>query len=381
MTDEDKTEASLGKLDAKAVQAETSLHEKAKAIGFKPSEIAELKRLYPDLKMTVMNLFLLIMPALLVSGCVSTVLDVDTKANQPIPIKLAREMSTKSMLPRDPILVRIFKQESELEIWKRNKSGKMALLKTYPMCRWSGKLGPKKKNGDRQAPEGIYHVSADMLNPRSKYHLSFNLGYPNKLEAALGYTGEALMVHGACSSSGCFAITDEGVGEVYAVAREALKGEQSSFQVQAFPFRMTPENMAKNREDPNYRFWEDLKVAYDFFDIRRQRPKVSYCDERYVFESSLPASADPLAACPPIMIADPLVLAKTKADQEKIASLLQTGEVVTAYSYSDGGMHPAFRQQLKRTGAKTLADRTSFTSVPISRPKSALSDPYLPSAR
>jgi murein L,D-transpeptidase YafK len=379
MTDEQESEVCLGTVDTEAVQSKANLVEKAKKIGFKSAEIDELKRLYPDLKRTTSNLFLLILPAFLATGCVLTTLDVDTRGKQPIPSKLVREMESKSMSPSDPILVRIFKQESELEVWKRDKSGKMALLKTYPMCRWSGKLGPKKKTGDRQAPEGIYHVSASMLNPKSKYHLSFNLGYPNRLESALGYTGDALMVHGACSSSGCFAITDEAVGEVYAVAREALKGEQNSFQVQSFPFRMTPENMAKNSSDPNYRFWQDIKVAYDFFEIKKRQPSVSYCGGRYVFETGPLSSANPLAVCPAIGISDPQVLAKLIEDDEKINTLLRTGEVTIAYQYSDGGMHPAFRRQLKLTGAKTLAKRTSFSAVPISRPNAALSDPYSPS--
>ena len=185
--------------------------------------------------------------ALLAAGCVSTVLDVDSKAIQPIPAKLVGEMSRKAMSPSSPILVRIFKEESELELWKGDRSGRYALLKTYPMCRWSGKLGPKTRNGDRQAPEGFYHVSASMLNPNSQYYLSFNLGYPNKLELALGYSGEALMVHGACSSSGCFALTDQGVAEIYAVAREALKGGQSSFQS---PGVSLPNDAAEHGKEP-----------------------------------------------------------------------------------------------------------------------------------
>ena len=223
--------------------------------------------------------------AIMLSGCVSSVLSVDNKATQPIPAALLAEMSKKSMSPSAPILVRIFKQESELEIWKQDRSGRYALLKTYPMCRWSGKLGPKTTSGDRQAPEGFYHVSAGMLNPNSQYYLSFNLGYPNRLEAALGYSGDALMVHGACSSSGCYALTDEGVSEIYAVAREALRGGQGAFQVQAFPFRMTPQNMAKHRDDPNFAFWSDLKRGYDMFEVTRSQPKVSHCGRRYVFDT------------------------------------------------------------------------------------------------
>ncbi|MBE7183045.1 MAG: murein L,D-transpeptidase [Methylobacterium mesophilicum] len=314
------------------------------------------------------------------SGCVSSVLSVDSKSIQPIPAKLVSQMRAKGMTPSSPILVRIFKQESELEIWKQNAQGRYALLKTYPMCRWSGKLGPKKENGDRQAPEGVYHVSSGMLNPKSQYYLSFNLGYPNKLESALGYSGEALMVHGACSSSGCFALTDEGVGEIYAVAREALKGGQQSFQVQAFPFRMTPENMARNRSDPNFAFWQDLKKGYDSFEVTRRQPKVSYCGRRYVFDTQWSGGepADPLGACPPAVGGpDPLVAARIQKDQlafERLATATDT--TTAAYAYSDGGMHESFRKLLKRDGEKKLSNRTSLTSVPISRPSAALADPY-----
>lgn len=317
--------------------------------------------------------------ALFLSACVSTVLEVDGKATQPIPAKLVAEMSRKSMTPSAPILVRIFKQESELEIWKRDRSGKFALLKTYPMCRWSGKLGPKKENGDRQAPEGFYHVSAGMLNPTSQYYLSFNLGYPNKLEAALGYTGEALMVHGACSSSGCYALTDEGVGEIYAVAREALKGGQGSFQVQAFPFRMTPQNMAKNRNDPNFAFWSDLKQGYDIFQVSRRQPKVSYCEGRYVFDREFDGGEprDVLAACPlALNEADPLIASRTRSDRLAMESLLSGGNALSAHAYADGGMHPSFRKLLERGGQAALSKQTSLTSVPISRPEAALADPH-----
>lgn len=321
------------------------------------------------------------MLALFLSACVSTVLDVDGKATRPIPAALVAEMSRKSMSPSAPILVRIFKQESELEVWKGDRSGKFALLKTYPMCRWSGKLGPKKQNGDRQAPEGFYHVSAAMLNPNSQYYLSFNLGYPNKLEAALGYTGEALMVHGACSSSGCYALTDEGVSEIYSVAREALKGGQGSFQVQAFPFRMTAKNMAKNRSDSNFAFWSDLKHGYDIFEVTRRQPKVSYCEGRYVFDKEFKGGdpRDVLAACPPVSNAtDPLVAVRMQSDRLAMEGLLSAGSMLSAHAYADGGMHPSFRRLLERNGQSALAKRTSVTSVPISRPEAALADPHSP---
>jgi murein L,D-transpeptidase YafK len=319
-----------------------------------------------------------LLPVLLLSACVSSVLDVDGKATQPVSKALLAEMSQKSMSPSSPILIRIFKRESELEIWKRKRSGQYALLKTYPMCRWSGKLGPKKRNGDRQAPEGFYHVNAGMMNPDSQYYLSFNLGYPNKLEAALGYSGEALMVHGACSSSGCYALTDEGVAEIYAVARDALKGGQPAFQVQAFPFRMTPQNMAENRSDPNFAFWADLKRGYDIFEITRRQPKVSYCSGRYVFDEEFPGGDpdDPMAACPPAVNAvDPQIAAREQSDRVAMDSLITSGIAASTHAYSDGGMHSKFRKLLQRKGEKALAKQTSLTAVPISRPDAALADP------
>jgi murein L,D-transpeptidase YafK len=317
------------------------------------------------------------------TGCVSaeSVLNLDNRSSQPIPAKLVGEMSKRGMSPSSPILIRIFKEESELEVWKRDRTGRYALLKTYPMCRWSGKLGPKTRDGDRQAPEGFYHVSAGMMNPNSQYYLSFNLGYPNKLESALGYSGESLMVHGACSSSGCYAMTDEGVAEIYATAREALKGGQSAFQVQAFPFRMTPENMARNRNDPNYAFWENLKQGYDIFEVTRKQPQVAHCGKQYVFDAKFEdgAPTDPLASCPAYtVVEEPAVAARRASDGIAMAKVLSEATTLSTHAYSDGGMHMTFRQILERRGAGALAKKTSVTEVPVSRPEAALADPHDP---
>ncbi len=314
----------------------------------------------------------------LVAGCVQSTLDIDARGTQPIPARLTGQMSAKGMQARGPILIRIFKQESELEVWKRDRSGRYALLKTYPMCRWSGQLGPKKKSGDRQAPEGFYHVSASQLNPRSQYHLSFNLGFPNRLEQALGYTGEALMVHGACSSSGCYAVTDDGVSEIYALAREALAGGQQAFQVQAFPFRMTAQKMARVQGNPNYEFWTDLKKGYDLFEMTRTQPKVSYCGKRYVFGAEFEGGnpTDPLAACPPIKTdTPPQVAAKTASDLQAASTLSASAPAFSA-RYSDGGMHASFRELLQNRGEDSLSKLTSRTKVPVSRPDAALADTY-----
>ncbi|MBY3199321.1 murein L,D-transpeptidase [Rhizobium laguerreae] len=314
--------------------------------------------------------------AVALSGCVQSLNDLGV-ASHDIPPKLLGSMRAKGMKPESPVLVRIFKMESELEIWKVDGSGRYALLKIYPMCRWSGKLGPKTKTGDRQAPEGFYRVSMAGLNPKSQFYLSFNLGYPNRLEAALGYSGEALMVHGACSSSGCFALTDQGVGEIYAVVEKALKGGQLAFQVQAYPFRMTPQNLAAHRDDPNVAFWRNLKEGYDIFDLRRREPRVAACGSKYVFDAEFKDGdpADPLAACPVrIDRSDPAVVAKASADDQKYLEL--AAESFTPLAYQDGGMHPSFRALLEENGDVQLAEKVSVIKYPISRPVAALADPF-----
>ncbi|WP_275782696.1 L,D-transpeptidase family protein [Pararhizobium gei] len=313
------------------------------------------------------------------SGCMS--LDDLSEAPPKLTGKMMAEMSKKGMKPESPVLVRIFKQESELEVWKVDRTGAYALLKTYPICRWSGELGPKTKTGDRHAPEGFYHVSAGMLNPNSKFYVSFNLGYPNRLEKAKGYTGEALMVHGACSSSGCYAMTDQGVGEIYAVVQKALSSGQERFQVQAYPFRMTAKNMATYRGNENMSFWRTLKEGYDAFEVTRRQPAVSVCGGRYVFNRTFEGGepADPLAACPPAQSAiDTQLMARVEAESRKADGAV-TGDLPMSSSmnaYVDGGMHPSFRALLKQKGAKQLAASISATKYPISRPDAALADPF-----
>jgi murein L,D-transpeptidase YafK len=313
----------------------------------------------------------------LLSGCV--VDEGDDRHLQPLPARLVSEMSGKGMSQGDPILVRIFKKESELEVWKRDRSGQYALLKTYPMCRWSGQLGPKRREGDRQAPEGFYTVTADLMNPRSQFYLSFNLGYPNVLEQSQGYTGSALMVHGACTSAGCYAMTDEGVTEIYGLAREAFAGGQRSFQVQALPFRMTPENMARHRNNPNFAFWQNLKEGSDHFDATRQPPRLSACGRQYVFNAA-DGSASMMAgaACPPYEIEPAiqhLVSQKQDRDAARFAALVGAGSPAMSYAHLDGGMHQSFRKLLKNLGPERMQPMVAG-KVAISRPEAALADPF-----
>lgn len=313
--------------------------------------------------------------ALGLAGCSSVV--TDDRASRPIPTKLVADMTAKGMKPSDPIFVRIFKQESELEVWKPDASGSYALLKTYPICRWSGSLGPKKQQGDRQAPEGFYNVTARMMNPRSQYHLSFDLGFPNRLEKAMGYAGSALMVHGACTSAGCFAMSDDGVAEIYAMAREAFAGGQPSFQVQSLPFRMSPANLAAHRSNPNMSLWRNLKEGSDYFEVTKKPPIVASCERRYVFPGKEPASRmDPLGRCPALETdrsAEALVAAKHTRDVTEATKLALNTPAPLAYV--DGGMHPAFRRVLRNEGPKRLSEMTS-AGVEVSQPDAALKDPY-----
>ena len=255
-----------------------------------------------------------------------------------------------------PILARIFKEEAELEIWKKNRNGEYALLKTYPICRWSGDLGPKKKEGDRQAPEGFYTITPGQMNPNSNYYLAFNTGFPNAYDRSMGYTGSELMVHGDCSSRGCYAMTDEQIQEIYALARESFFGGQKAFQLQAFPFRMTALNMAKHRNNPNFAFWKMLKEGYDHFDATHQEPKVAVCERRYVFDpaapddSTKPLSFNPKGACPAYQldktVAD-AVLDQRRQEQFKMAEYIASGvSTVPPRDGVDGGMNPAFADKL-----------------------------------
>ena len=182
-----------------------------------------------------------------------------------------------------PAHVRIFKREKRLELWLARADGRYAMFKGYDICTYSGALGPKLKEGDRQAPEGFYRVGLKQLNPGSRHHLSFNLGFPNAFDSQLGRTGSALMVHGGCSSVGCFAITDESVDEVYAVVEAALKQGQEAVDVAVFPFRMTATALAEEGSSPWLQFWRNLKQGYDLFEADFTPPKVGACHGQYRF--------------------------------------------------------------------------------------------------
>ena len=211
-------------------------------------------------------------------------------------------LGRKSMRVEQPIFVRIFKEESELEVWKQREDGRFYHFKTYPICNWSGELGPKIRQGDRQAPEGFYKVTRNQMNPNSQFHLAYNLGYPNAYDRANNRTGEFLMVHGKCKSAGCYAMTDGLIEEIYALSREAFAGGQDGFEVHAFPFRMTSENMARHKDSVHYKFWQTLKQGFDYFETARVPPTIAVCERRYLvnvkWRGPTPSRIDAEGYCP-----------------------------------------------------------------------------------
>ena len=317
----------------------------------------------------------------LLAGCNSDEISLanNAKANQPVPPKLIADMVAKDMDLQSPMLVRLFKQEAELEVWKQDRSGRFALLKTYPICRWSGDLGPKVREGDRQAPEGFYSITPAQMNPQSAYYLSFNTGYPNAFDQALGRTGSQLMVHGDCSSRGCYAMTDEQIAEIYSLGRESFFGGQRAFQLQAYPFKMTPANMAKHRNNPNMPFWKMIKEGWDHFEVTRQEPKVDFCEKKYVFDAQKPADAkrdlvfNASAKCPAYVIADDVadaVREKQAQDQAETNKLIAKGTPVARINTGiDGGMNRVFAAKLPdgSTGLSEGGDGQGLSLAALSR--------------
>ncbi len=286
--------------------------------------------------------------ALVVSGCVQEdYLPTNSKHYVPVPPSTVKLMSEKAMSKESPILIRSYKQESEFEIWKKDSDGKYALLKTYPMCRWSGQLGPKTREGDRQVPEGFYTLTPGQLNPNSSYYVSMNVGYPNALDKAYGRTGGLIMVHGACSSAGCMSMTDEQIAEIYALTREAFTGGQQQVQIQSMPFRMTPKNFAKFRSDPNLAFWKNLKEGSDNFEVTKQEPKIAACNKKYVFNATAKSGSFNAAEPCPQMETEPsvtrAVAEKAQEDNVQIAQIIAAGERAVKRVYVDGDQHHSFR--------------------------------------
>jgi len=264
---------------------------------------------------SILYAFAALVVAVTLAACSGSALAPNAKASKPLPSALTSRIAAVGSTPGAPMMIRIFKESSELEVWKQTKAGPYKLLKTYQICSWSGDLGPKIKEGDRQSPEGFYNITPGLMNPKSSYYLAFNTGFPNKFDRAYGRTGSDLMVHGDCSSRGCYAMTDESISEIYALARETFKGGNASFQLQIYPFRMTADNLARHAQSPHLGFWKNIKTGYDRFELAKQPALWDVCNRQYVFDVPAGSSLDAGAACPTTIASlSPELQAKAAAD-------------------------------------------------------------------
>ncbi len=247
------------------------------------------------------------------AACSGFIKGGDNRHNQPLSSGVVQGLRSIGSSPADGMVIRIFKEESVLEVWKKTSSGTFRLFKTYEICAYSGDLGPKFKEGDRQSPEGFYTITPGLMHPKSNYYLAFNTGFPNKFDRAHGRTGSDLMVHGDCSSRGCYAMTDAGIAEIYALARETFKGGNPSFQLQIYPFRMTAANLARHATSPHLDFWKNIKVGYDHFEMTKTPPTWDVCEMRYIFNPNATGPLNAMGACPPTLT-NAAVTAKQEAD-------------------------------------------------------------------
>jgi murein L,D-transpeptidase YafK len=212
---------------------------------------------------------------------------------------LDARLKEKNLQRGDAVFLRVFKSELQLELWMQ-QGDRFVLFANYPICYWSGGLGPKLRQGDKQAPEGFYAVSKSQLNPNSRWFRSFNVGFPNLLDQAHGRTGTFLMVHGGCSSVGCYAMTNPVMAEIWELVTAALDKGQGSFGVHIFPYRLTQARLDSYDSHRWAAFWRDLKPGYDLFEATQIPPRISVCQKRYAAEPGAPGATGSVLrnACP-----------------------------------------------------------------------------------
>jgi murein L,D-transpeptidase YafK len=198
---------------------------------------------------------------------------------------LEKALAAKGLHFGDPVFLRAFKEEGQVELWVRKRAmKKYEHFRTWDVAAQSGKPGPKLAEGDSQVPEGFYFVPPSAMKPDSTFHLAFNIGYPNDYDQHHGRTGTFIMIHGNRVSIGCLAMTDLKIEEIYTLCDAALKNGQPYFRVNLFPFRMTPERLSREKDSEWYDFWTNLKQGYDFFERSHVPPEVEVVEGRYVFK-------------------------------------------------------------------------------------------------
>lgn len=265
-----------------------------------------------------------------------------------------------------PVMIRIFKAESQLELWLE-KDGAFTLFATYPICYWSGGLGPKLREGDRQSPEGFYTITADQLHFGDRWRRSLNIGYPNVFDQENGRSGSAILIHGGCDSIGCYAMTEAVKSELYDLVSSALRSGQRYVPVEVFPFRMTDANMAAHANAAWKDFWADLKQGYDSFERTHLPPRVSVCGRRYQVADASPADGaegEVVALCAP-----DAAIARAEADVK--AAVAAARAVLMPASAAIKTVKPVREAQAARP-QRVLARRTCSMARPSCRRWTAL---------
>lgn len=211
-----------------------------------------------------MRLFLLLTLVSLAAPAKDKVKDI--RARRAADLKALVEKAGLTY-PVDEVYLRGLKKERQLELWAGKRGEPMVLVKSYPFCAASGELGPKRKEGDEQVPEGLYEVPE--FNPTSDYHLSMKVSYPNasdRLRSDPKRPGGLIYLHGNCASIGCIAIQDEPIEEVYLISIDA---KRRPIRFDIFPTRLTAEGLA-SLGDANADFWKELMPAYTAFEANHR---------------------------------------------------------------------------------------------------------------
>jgi murein L,D-transpeptidase YafK len=196
---------------------------------------------------------------------------------------LKKQFEAKKLTwPPEEIYIRSFKFDRQLEVWvKGNKKEAFKLFKSYKVCMQSGSIGPKRMEGDYQMPEGFYYINE--FNPNSNYHLALGLNYPNASDKILSDSlrpGSAIYIHGGCVSTGCIAISDGPIEELYLVASSAREQGQEFIPVHVFPIKYNNkrsfEYLAQATKDNQQlqKFAITLKSAFDYFEEKKQLPVI-----------------------------------------------------------------------------------------------------------
>lgn len=191
-----------------------------------------------------------------------------------------------------------------VELWMQGQDRHYQLFKHYPVCTYTGDLGPKRTEADKQTPEGFYAIESRGMNPHSAYYRSMDIGYPNAYDRMQGATGSHIKIHGMCISGGCFTMGEphsedhRQIEELYTVVRAAHANGQAQVPVHIFPFPMTADNMALYAHAPWIRFWSQLKPAYDLFARDRVPPEVQVINGEYVILPGSSARGSACGACP-----------------------------------------------------------------------------------